>query len=184
MQVRIGLTIVFASILYGYATHHGQIDVLPQWAEFIIIGGAAIGAFIVANTGPVIKGTFARLMQLLKPNAYKPIVCSELLTMQYEIIIEGHTDGVPLERAGGYSNWELSSDRANATGRALQSQGVAPNRVASVRGFADRFLKIRDFPSDPRNRRISILLPFRNTEVSSVKAASTASATDSSRTTI
>ena len=89
------------------------------------------------------------------------ILGAEISPLPNAIIIEGHTDGAPLNRPGGYSNWELSSDRANAARRALQSQGVAPARVVSVRGFADRNPKITDFPLDPRNRRISILLPFR-----------------------
>ncbi len=94
MQLGIGLFIVFGSILYGYTMHHGQIAVLLQWAEFIIIGGAAIGAFVVANTGPVIKGSIARLLQLLKPNAYTPKVYAELLTMLYEIMQIAARDGL------------------------------------------------------------------------------------------
>ncbi len=89
------------------------------------------------------------------------ILAAEVAPLPNHLIIEGHTDGNPLNRPGGYSNWELSSDRANAARRALVSQGVAPDRIASVRGFADRTPKIRDFPLDPRNRRTSILLPFR-----------------------
>lgn len=90
------------------------------------------------------------------------ILGGEIAALPHEVIIEGHTDGVPLQRPGGYSNWELSSDRANAARRAIQLQGVAPGRIASVRGLADRYPKIRDFPLDPRNRRISIMLPYRN----------------------
>jgi len=45
--------------------------------------------------------------------------------------------------------------------RAQLTQGVTPDRVVSVRGMADRSPKIVDFPLDPRNRRISVLLPFR-----------------------
>jgi chemotaxis protein MotB len=86
---------------------------------------------------------------------------AEIAPLPNNVIIEGHTDGVPLMRPSGYSNWELSADRANAARRALQTQGVSGGRVVSVRGFADRSPKIADFPDDPRNRRISILLPFR-----------------------
>ncbi len=90
------------------------------------------------------------------------LVGAEIAPLPNSVIIEGHTDGVPLFRAGGYSNWELSADRANAARRALQTQGVDGARVVSVRGFADRSPKIADFPNDPRNRRISVLIPFRN----------------------
>jgi chemotaxis protein MotB len=92
------------------------------------------------------------------------ILGSEIAPLPNSIIIEGHTDAVPLMRPGGYSNWELSSDRANAARRALQTQGVDPSRIVSVRGFADRNPKIPDFREDPRNRRVSILLPFRTPE--------------------
>ena len=56
MQLGIGLFVVIASILIGYTMHHGHIAVLLQWAEFVILGGCAVGACIVGNTGPVIKG--------------------------------------------------------------------------------------------------------------------------------
>ena len=107
------------------------------------------------------------------------ILGGEIAALPHDVIIEGHTDGVPLQRAGGYSNWELSSDRANAARRALQGQGVAPGRIASVRGLADRYPKISDFPMDPRNRRISVLLPFRAT-VASAPPADAAIAADTS----
>ena len=90
------------------------------------------------------------------------LVGAEIAPLPNSVIIEGHTDGVPLMRVGGYSNWELSADRANAARRALQTQGVNGARVVSVRGFADRSPKIVDAPNDPRNRRISVLIPFRN----------------------
>src|SRR5690606_17019287 len=43
----IGLIVVFGSVLAGYVLHHGNVLVLWQWTEFIIIGGAGIGAYIV-----------------------------------------------------------------------------------------------------------------------------------------
>ena len=106
------------------------------------------------------------------------ILGAEVSRLPNPLIIEGHTDGVPLVRPGGYSNWELSADRANAARRALQMQGVAPDRVVSVRGYADRSPKIADFPLDPRNRRISVLLPFRNPAVGSTAAAPVVPPTD------
>ena len=86
MQVIVGFLIVFASILGGYSLHHGHIGVLLQWAEFLIIGGAAIGAFVVGNPTPVIKGSVARLLGLLKPNPYDQKVYADLLQMVYEIM--------------------------------------------------------------------------------------------------
>lgn len=94
MQVLVGFLIVFASILGGYTLHHGHIGVLLQWAEFLIIGGAAIGAFVVGNPTPVIKGSVARLLGLLKPNPYDQKVYADLLQMVYEIMQIAARDGL------------------------------------------------------------------------------------------
>jgi chemotaxis protein MotB len=56
----------------------------------------------------------------------------------------------------GYSNWELSADRANAVRRQLEAGGLAPGRFASVEGRAATELLMPQSPTDPRNRRISI----------------------------
>ena len=75
------------------------------------------------------------------------------------IVVEGHTDSAPFGSAG-YSNWELSSDRAQAARRALQGAGISPARIKHIRGYADRHLRKPENPLDPSNRRTSILLPF------------------------
>lgn len=86
------------------------------------------------------------------------IVAQELAPLRNPIIIEGHTDAA--QYAGLYSNWELSADRANAARRVMEEAGLDPARVLEVRGMADRQLRYKDNPLDPRNRRISIFLPF------------------------
>jgi chemotaxis protein MotB len=86
------------------------------------------------------------------------IVASELSPLRNPIVIEGHTDAA--QYAGLYTNWELSSDRANAARRVLESGGLNPARVVEVRGMADRELRNHENPLDPRNRRITIFLPF------------------------
>ena len=70
MFVIIGLLIVFGSIIGGYVMHHGQIAVLIQVNEFIIIGGAGLGSMIIANPLPLVKRVFAQTLALLKPNAF------------------------------------------------------------------------------------------------------------------
>ncbi len=73
--------------------------------------------------------------------------------------ISGHTDSTPyLNPSGTYSNWELSSDRANAARREIQGAGIAPDRLATVVGRADREPFLKENPADPRNRRLSIIL--------------------------
>ncbi|MFI0473507.1 flagellar motor protein MotB [Halomonas sp. HMF6819] len=79
-----------------------------------------------------------------------------------ELSISGHTDSVPY--AGGYrgySNWELSNDRANASRRELVAGGLDPDQLLRVSGFADRVLLPETESVDPRNRRIElvVLLP-------------------------
>jgi chemotaxis protein MotB len=78
--------------------------------------------------------------------------------MDNKIAIEGHTDATPYKDTAGYTNWELSADRANSTRRMLQSFGVAGARVVEVIGKAARDPLIKENPRDPRNRRISITL--------------------------
>jgi len=88
------------------------------------------------------------------------IVSRELIRLTHDIVIEGHTDARPLGR-GTYTNWELSTDRAHAARRLLESFDLAKDRFSEVRGYADRRLRNAKDPYDPSNRRISILLPFR-----------------------
>jgi chemotaxis protein MotB len=98
----------------------------------------------------------------LKPAALRAV---RLIGAQIEqssrspIVVEGHTDAAPFGSAG-YSNWELSSDRAQAARRALASVGIGSSRIKHIRGYADQHLRNPDNPLDPSNRRITILLPF------------------------
>ena len=77
-----------------------------------------------------------------------------------KLAIEGHTDSVPYGPGASYTNWELSSDRANAARRLLQSHDVRPDQVTQVRGFADQRLRLQENPKDPANRRISIIVLY------------------------
>ncbi|SDF79614.1 chemotaxis protein MotB [Limimonas halophila] len=75
------------------------------------------------------------------------------------LVIKGHTDATSFgDGATGYSNWELSSERANAARRILVEAGITADRIDQVVGAADQNLLLPDDPTDPRNRRISILL--------------------------
>lgn len=85
------------------------------------------------------------------------VVAQVLGTVRNSIIVTGHTDAQPLPRPN-YSNWELSSDRANSVRRALEGGGVAPARFLSVEGRAATEPLVPESPSDPRNRRIAITI--------------------------
>lgn len=78
--------------------------------------------------------------------------------MPNQVSVRGHTDSVPYRGAGGYSNWELSTDRANASRRVLLESGLPENRLNNVLGKADTDHLMPDQPKDARNRRISIIL--------------------------
>ena len=87
----------------------------------------------------------------------------ELGKMPNGVLIEGHTDATPFTSDREYSNWELSSDRANAARRLMQENGLRDNQVTQVRGFADQRLRNEGDPKDPKNRRISVIVQYLTT---------------------
>jgi chemotaxis protein MotB len=86
------------------------------------------------------------------------VIAHELGTLQNDVVIEGHTDSRTYATSDRYSNWELSSDRANAARRVMQRDGLRASQIRSVAGLADRQLRVPADPYDPRNRRVSILV--------------------------
>ncbi|TCT25987.1 chemotaxis protein MotB [Thermomonas haemolytica] len=74
------------------------------------------------------------------------------------ITIAGHTDTANYASRIGYSNWELSADRANAARRALLEGGMQPDKVVRVIGFGSSVLFDKQNPLNPINRRISIVV--------------------------
>ncbi len=84
----------------------------------------------------------------------------ELGKLPNSVLIEGHTDSKPFSGDGDYSNWELSTDRANSARQLMESSGLRPAQVAQVRGFADRQLRHPDTPQASSNRRISVIVQY------------------------
>jgi chemotaxis protein MotB len=81
------------------------------------------------------------------------------------ITITGHTDSLAYSgNQEGYSNWELSSDRANAARRELLAGGMKDNKILQVRGLADALPLFKNQPLNPGNRRISIVVLNKATE--------------------
>jgi len=81
------------------------------------------------------------------------------------LTLEGHTDASPFGAGDcGYSNWELSSDRANASRRELLAGGLPDSRVLRVQGLASSSLYETNDPLSPVNRRISIIVMNREAE--------------------
>jgi chemotaxis protein MotB len=93
------------------------------------------------------------------------LVGAVLAEVPHKVTLEGHTDAVPFAgAASGYTNWELSADRANASRRELVAGGLPPDRLLRVEGLAaSRPIDEAD-PSSPTNRRISILVMNREAE--------------------
>ncbi len=89
-------------------------------------------------------------------------LAEELGKMPNELLVEGHTDARPYGGRGEYSNWELSTDRANAARRLMESSGVGKHQIIQVRGFADQQLRIKDKPEDASNRRISVIVRYQH----------------------
>jgi chemotaxis protein MotB len=81
-----------------------------------------------------------------------------------KIGLSGHTDSTPYFSETGYSNWELSADRANASRRALVQGGLADNKILRVVGLAGAAHLDRQDPFNPINRRISIIVMNKRTE--------------------
>jgi chemotaxis protein MotB len=82
-----------------------------------------------------------------------------------KISLDGHTDAAPYSSGQrGYSNWELSADRANASRRELVAAGMPEDKLARVVGLASSALFDQDSPLSPANRRISIIVMTREAE--------------------
>lgn len=75
-----------------------------------------------------------------------------------KLSITGHTDATPFVGRPGYTNWELSADRANTARRALVAGGVGGGQIARVVGLGDSVLFDTEDPNAPVNRRISIIV--------------------------
>jgi chemotaxis protein MotB len=110
-----------------------------------------IGTFFEkGNAQPTASGT-----DMLK------MLASEVGKLPNRVLLEGHTDARPYAAGTGYSNWELSTDRANAARKLMQASGLRPNQVAEVRGYADQRLRKPDDPTSASNRRVSIVVKYR-----------------------
>jgi chemotaxis protein MotB len=88
------------------------------------------------------------------------VIAGELGRVPNPVAIEGHTDSVPYRGRANYTNWELSTDRANAARRVMESRGLRPHQVVEVRGYADSRPREPMHPTNPINRRVSILVNF------------------------
>jgi chemotaxis protein MotB len=104
--------------------------------SFFNVGGVELsesGKALIKNIAPALKG------------------------LDKKIIIEGHTDSLGY-KGMTFTNWELSTQRASAARVELEKNGIPPNQIEMVAGYADSKPFIINNPADPKNRRISIVV--------------------------
>jgi chemotaxis protein MotA len=94
MFIIIGIVVVFGSIIAGYLMEHGNLRVLVQPAELLIIGGAAIGTPLIANPLHVIKKIIADIAGAVKGSHFNKAFYLETLKMCYEILNKARKDGL------------------------------------------------------------------------------------------
>ena len=129
-------------------------DVQDQILVDVFAGGVRIQ--LVDKEG---KSLFPLGGSELSPKAKKilAVIAENIKSLNNKIAIEGHTDALHYSTSG-YTNWELSTERASAARKELEKDGLNPDRLVMVAGYASTQPLIKDNPNDPRNRRISIIL--------------------------
>jgi chemotaxis protein MotB len=85
-------------------------------------------------------------------------LAAEIGKLPNNVEIEGHTDSRGYSDGAAFTNWELSSARANSARRVLEQSGLWEGQVPKVTGYADRKLRNPENPFDVSNRRVSIVI--------------------------
>lgn len=126
---------------------HLIIDQTPEGMRIQIVDQEGRSMFQAGSVEP-----YPRTQLLLRE------IAKVINRLPNRITISGHTDASQVESTTGYTNWELSSDRANAARRIFQSAGVRSNRIYQVSGKASSEPLFPDDPYMSANRRISVVL--------------------------
>ena len=85
MFLIIGLVVVFGSIVGGYVMHHGQLAVLIQVNELLIIGGSGLGSMIVGNDPGTLKRSLTMTLGLLKPDPFNASAYSTMASANMRV---------------------------------------------------------------------------------------------------
>lgn len=88
------------------------------------------------------------------------MLAKEIGKLPNSVEIQGHTDSRKYGNSKGYSNWDLSSDRANSTRKYMESKGLWNGQISVVAGYADKELVNKDNPFANENRRVTIYLKY------------------------
>ena len=89
-------------------------------------------------------------------------IAKSLAGTDNKLSVRGHTDSVAFANKEGRNNWSLSAERAEATRATLEKSGIKPDRFTQIEGVADTAPYNPNDPKDPRNRRISITVKFKD----------------------
>ena len=136
-----------------------QTPELADLAENLLIDMTREGLRIqvVDSEGkPMFPSGSARMYQ--KTRELMTQVAKAIKAVPNEISIRGHTDSIPYGSGATYTNWELSTDRANSSRRVLLETEIPADRINNVVGKADTEHLLPKDPTNARNRRISIIL--------------------------
>ncbi len=94
MNVILGIVLVIGSVAGGFVLSHGQLAALWQPYELLIIGGAAFGAFVIANPASVLKGVLHQLPVLMKGSPYKKGYYLDSLALLYDLLSKARKQGM------------------------------------------------------------------------------------------
>jgi chemotaxis protein MotB len=136
-----------------------EFDKLKNYVQMSVTGEGLRVELIENERGMFFESGSAQPSELGKELILR--LTEELSKLPNDLVIEGHTDAKPFSGRGEYSNWELSTDRANAARRLMETGGVRPNQIVQVRGFADQNLRDKEHPDDPSNRRVSVIVRYQ-----------------------
>ena len=129
------------------------LDITPEGLRIQIVDAQNRPMFDIGSSK--LKGYTAQILRELTPY---------LNSVPNRVSLTGHTDTTPYAGIGGYTNWDLSTDRANAARRALEAAGYDTGQIARVTGLSSSVLFDRDNPRSPVNRRISIVVMSQKAE--------------------
>lgn len=132
MLLILGSIIVMASVLGGYVLAHGELAALWQPFEIIIIGGAAIGAFLISNPLKVIIQVFKALPALFIGSPFNRLVFMDLLTLLYDLFDKARRSGV----------MSIEADVDDPQNSEIFNRYPTIMRLPAVRDFIADYLRI------------------------------------------
>ena len=144
MLIIVGFIIVTLSVIGGYLGSHGKLGALWQPFELVIIGGAALGAFMASNPTKVVKSTIAATLSVFKGAKYKSSDYLDVLTLIHEMLNKAR--GLVCHKPEGafyvYPNIAGCLGRTSAGGRKIETDLdfvlalLEEHHVAAVHGAA------------------------------------------------